>query len=117
MFPKLPTLVDDGSPKDRRCQNWGQRPQKDPKSGSLFTEGAGWGPPVMVISWFINQEIIPMNTIVISTINHSFSATYKPTERYLGGPILCDLTLFWYDYLLAFLALLGKMIRENHNHP
>ena len=111
MFPKLPTLVDDGSPKDRRCQNWGQRPQKDPKSGSLFTEGAGWGPPVMVISWFINHEIIPMNTIVISTINHSFSATYKPTERYLGSPILCDLTLFWYDYLLAFLALLGKMIR------
>ena len=27
----------------------------------------GWGPPV--ISWFINHYIIPMNTIVISTIN------------------------------------------------
>lgn len=67
MFPKLPTLVDDGSPKDRRCQNWGQRPQKDPKSGSLFTEGAGWGPPVMVISWFINHSYVN-----IFTIYHSY---------------------------------------------
>ena len=33
---------------------------------------AGWCPPV--ISWFIN----PMNTIVISTINHSYGS-YKPT--------------------------------------
>ena len=40
-----------------------------------------WGPPV--VSWFIN----PMNTIVISTINHSYWS-YKPTERYLGGPTL-----------------------------
>ena len=41
-------------------------------------------PPV--ISWFIN----PMNTIVIySYTNHKplNSATYKATERYLGGPI------------------------------
>ena len=38
---------------------------------------SGWCPPV--ISWFIN----PMNTIVISTINHSYGS-YKPTQLTMG---------------------------------
>ena len=32
----------------------------------MVDDYTGWAPPV--ISWFINHEIIPMNTIVISTI-------------------------------------------------
>ena len=47
------------------------------------------GPPKYV-SWFINQEITPMNTIVISTI--------KPLIRqlsYLGGPILWGDNVFF----------------------
>jgi hypothetical protein len=51
----------------------------------ILTITTGWSPPV--ISWFINHEIITMNYgyIYHKPLN---SATYKPTERYLGGPTL-----------------------------
>ena len=39
-----------------------------------------------------------MNTI-ISTINHGFFATYKPTGRYLGGPILYSLVAVYGGFL------------------
>jgi hypothetical protein len=43
--------------------------------------GTMWGPPV--ISWFIN----PMNTIVISAINHSYWSYVAPNLAIVnGGP-------------------------------
>ena len=56
----------------------------------------GWGP---VTSWFINHEIIPMNTVVISARNHriqplKFEATERELER---GPPSCMYDI-WIDY-------------------
>ena len=61
-------------------------PEMGPQNCDFVREGS-WGilfsynvRPTSDVSWFIS----PRNTIVISTINHSYWS-YKPTERYLGG--------------------------------
>ena len=67
------------------------RPPIDATSG-LLHKNCRMGPPSDVISWFINHEIIPMNTIDYSYIYHKPSffqpLFFAPTERELvdGGP-------------------------------
>ena len=67
-----------------------------------------WAPPV--ISWFIS----PMNTIVISTINHSYWS-YKRTNLAIvyGGP-----TLYFFKNHQIFLekitARIIQLTRKNH---
>ena len=46
----------------------------------FYNMGKMWGPPV--ISWFIN----PLNTIVISIINHSYWSYVHQLSYRLGAP-------------------------------
>ena len=45
------------------------------------------GAPQIWLSWLKNHEITPMK-YNYSSIYHKCLATYKATERYLGGPML-----------------------------
>ena len=63
-------------------ESWNKSLLRSTNHHSSLQDGA----PQICERWFINHEITPMNTIVISTI--------KPLIRqlsYLGGPILCGI--------------------------
>jgi hypothetical protein len=64
------TTIDEGQCQETTQGLWPDRGPDPPwnRSGGQSVY-IGWGPPSDVC-WFINPEIIPMNTIVISTINH-----------------------------------------------
>ena len=87
----------------RGCTPWPKYPKAKPRiTGKSHREKdhniiTGWGPPQWCECWFINHEIIPMNTsslmFVISTINHGFFSHKNVYQRFTlsnmpGGPTL-----------------------------
>jgi len=79
-----------------RLSCWGLR--RRPTSPYLGRIGYGlYRRPPSYVCWFINTMNTSINSSYISYIYHKpwNSATYKATERYLGGPIL-----YWYKGIL-----------------
>ena len=59
--------------------------------------------PPSDVCWFLN----PMNTIVISAINHSYGS-YKPTYLTMGHHLVCVyiyISIYIYIYILIALPL------------
>ena len=81
----------------------------------LFSVGQGLdsynvGPPSDVC-WFID----PMNTIVISTINHSYSSYVHQLSYRLGAPHCRCLLSFW-GCAFPWIGFVGKLLTGNHRY-